>query len=651
LTEAARFLAGNDRACAIACVEDSAPLELTVEPLEERGGFVPQLLDRLEAELAAHRTVLVFTNVRSLAERLAWSLRRRHPEWADQIGVHHSALSAERRRQVEQDLKHGRMKVVLSSTSLELGVDIGSVDLVVLVHPPGDVIRFLQRIGRSGHGPGRARRGLVLTAGPGELLEAAVTARSSRANQCEPLRVPVHPLDVLCQQLLGMATQQAQTADAAYELVRRAYPYRNLPRADLDACLNYLSGRRADGQEWLPSRISWQGDAFRVRDARTARLLRRNLGTILTEEPRTVRMLHPEVMADPDSDFAPSPPEVGQLDLAFADRLQPGDRFLLDGRCLEFRRADGSGLLVEEVQGRPAVPIWGGEGWPMSLELARRLYLLRMEAAEALRDGPRALADLLAREYGLGGDAVEVLVAYFQRQECVSEIPETSTLLIEVVGAAPATACYLHTPLNRAGNDALARVLVRRLACDRGQSAQSVVADLGVAVLLRGSRDLSPEDWRALLAVDRFESALDAALAEGPTLRERFRRVAFTGLMLLRNPVGGRRRVGGRDWGERRLFDQVQRDEPDFVLLRQAIREVREQCCDAGAARAFLESVEHMAIRVRRLPCVSPFAESWTQLTEGPAEVVDTPAEVLQRLHAALTGGRQAPCGSMATGC
>src|SRR5262249_50999423 len=154
------------------------------------------------------------------------------------------------------------------------------------------------------------------------------------------------------------------------------------------------------------------------------------------------------------------------------------------------------------------------------------------------------------------------LLAYFQRQECVSEIPEASTLLIEHVGEA----YFFHTPLNRTGNDALARVLVRRLANDRGQSATSVVADLGFAVFVRGGSELSPEDWRALLAADQFQADLGAALAEAPTLKERFRRVAFTGLMLLRNPLGRRRRVGGRNWGERRLFDEVRRNDPDCVL-------------------------------------------------------------------------------------
>src|SRR5262249_44537946 len=158
---------------------------------------------------------------------------------------------------------------------------------------------------------------------------------------------------------------------------------------------------------------------------------------------------------------------------AFADRLQPGDRFLLAGRCLEFRGTDGPALLVDEVPGRPAVPRWGTEGLPLSAELARRLYLLRTRAAEALRHGPRALAELLRWEYGLAGAARGTLRPHFPRQACSSEAPDAGPCPVEAVRHDTGTAYSLPTPLNRAGNDALARVAVHRLARDRRLGATS----------------------------------------------------------------------------------------------------------------------------------------------------------------------------------
>jgi ATP-dependent Lhr-like helicase len=245
--EAARFLVGAGRPCAVARVPETARLQLTVEPLPEGTAFLAALVTRLERELRGNRGTLIFTNARGLAERLSWALRRRFPEWVDEIAVHHSSLAAERRRAVERALKRGELRAVVSSASLELGIDIGSVDGVVLVHPPGDVVRLSQRVGRSGHGPGLPKRGLVLTANAGELLEAAVMAASTRSAQCELLCVADHPLDVLCQQLLGMAAARSWTADEAFAMVRRAHPYRELPRDDFDACLDYLSGVMAGG--------------------------------------------------------------------------------------------------------------------------------------------------------------------------------------------------------------------------------------------------------------------------------------------------------------------------------------------------------------------------------------------------------------------
>ena len=637
LSEAARFLTGVDRPCTIAEVREETPLDVRVAPLADGPAFLADLVGRLVPELRACRAVLIFSNTRRLAERLAWVLRRRLPEWDDQIAVHHSSVAADRRREVEARFKDGRLRVVVSSTSLELGIDVGAVDLAVLVHPPGDVVRLLQRVGRAGHGPGRVRRGLVFTSSAAELLEAVVTVASGRTTQCEPLDVPAHPLDVLCQQLAGMAAAGTWSADEAFILVRRASPYRDLSRTDFDDCLAYLHGLDRDGREWLPPRLDGDADAFAIRDERTARLLRRNLGVIVAAERITVQApFHRDSPVSAEPEWL----EIGDVDQAFADRLQPGDRFLLDGRCLEFRRRAGESVFVEEVPGRPATPRWGGDGWPISPELARRLFLLRGQAAEALCEGPAALAEMLGRDYGADGDAAALLTAYFQGQECISEIPDAASLLIEEVVCDQGADYYFHAPLNRKGNDALARVAVHRLARDHGRSAAAVVADLGFALRLHGVVDDPPALARALLTAAHFASDLGAALADGPALRQRFGRVALTGLMLLRNPLGRGRRVGWRDWGERRLFDQVRARDADFVLLRQAAREIRADLCDLDAARDFVEGLARQPIRCRRLWRPSPFAEGWTQAADGPAEPLETPGEVLRRLHEALTGQR-----------
>ena len=158
---------------------------------------------------------------------------------------------------------------------------------------------------------------------------------------------------------------------------------------------------------------------------------------------------------------------------------------------------------------------------------------------------------------------------------------------------------------------------------------------------MRVLTDLSGTLFRELLAADGFDGDLAFALGDSSSLRERFRRVALTGLMLLRNPRGRRRRVGGPDWAQRRLFEQVRTADPEFVLLRQAEREVRDDGCDAQAARAFVETLPRQMLRCRRLADIAPFAANWTQEAAGPVESAASPDDALRRLHALLTGAGQ----------
>lgn len=643
LEAAADFLVGGARRCTIAQAADRATLELSVEPLSPEddairpSGFVARLLDRLDAELHAQRTTLIFTNTRSLAERLTWALRRRYPERTEEIAAHHSALAATRRRLVERRLKHGRLWAVVTSTSLELGIDIGSVDGVVFVHPPGGVVRMLQRLGRSGHRPGEPRRGLVLTATASALLEATVTAAATRDQQVEPLRLSEQPLDVLCQHLVGMAMAGPSTADAAFDLVRRAAPYRNLLRAEFDDCLDYLTGRRRDGSEWLPPRLCWHGNAFVIANEKTTRLLRRNLGTIVTEDACRVRLRLPA-----EGDELPRDSVVGEVDQGYADQLRPGDRFVLDGRCLEVRHQDEDELIVEEVLGRPLVPRWQGAGVPMPLELARRIALFRARAAETLRDGEAALLRLLGAEQRLGGTAAEEIIRYLRRQECISEVPDPASLLIEHVGMQAMAEYYVHAPLPRPATEALGQVAALRWRRRHGGQPLAVAADLGFVLSIDAGPAIEPAAWRDLLTTERFAEDLAASLREGPLLRQAFARASQTGLMVLRNPAGRKPRVGGRDWAGRQLFDQLLTLAPDFVLLRQAERDARDIGCDGPTATAFVVEAARLPIKLRALPQPSPFGEALLRgLVLAPAELSE-PEDVRQRLQGELLQDRGA---------
>ncbi len=606
LKAVAEFLVGADRPCTVAQAIDRGAMHFAIEPLFANLDYSPKwmsaVLGHIERELAGRRTTLIFTNTRSLAERLTYALRRRHPLREKEIAVHHSAISAARRRLVEWRMKHGRLWIVVSSTSLELGIDIGTVDHVIFVHPPGGVVRLLQRVGRSGHGPNQPRRGLLLTASAGELVEAVVTAGGGRDGRIEPVRVETNPLDVLCQQIVGLAMTGLWSAAAAFELIRRATPFRDLSRSDFDACLAYLGGRGSDDEDWLPSRLAWEGDCFTIADERTARLLRRNLGTILTEDSRSIRLREHR-----EGEATTRP--LGDVDEVYADRLQPGDRFVLDGRCVELKEQNAESLIVEEALGRPETPRWIGSGVPMSGELARRIYLFRVHAGETLREGESALRSWLAGEWKLEANVADTLADWLSEQERFSEIPTLTGLLIERVPMQSCCEYFLHTPLSRAANEAIARVLLHRWKRAGSFAGMALAGDLGIYVLAQAGDSITPEQWRIALSVDGFANDLREHLLGDDLLRDQFARVAQTGLMVLRNPAGRKRKVGGKDWTERRLFEQVREQEPNFVLLRQAERESLTGICDQDGGEAFGREVALLPIRVRTLSAPSPFGE------------------------------------------
>jgi ATP-dependent Lhr-like helicase len=633
LSTAGQYLAGVDRPCRLVEVCDVSDMELRVEPLPyiEGLGFLNRLIRRLEPELAANRTTLIFTNTRNLTERVTWALRQRYAERADEIAAHHSALAPARRRLVERAMKQGRLWAVVSSASLELGIDIGGVDGVVFVHPPGSIVRLLQRLGRSGHRPGAARRGLALTASPRELLEATVTADCGRHGQIETLRIPEHPFDVLCQHLVGMAMSGSWTATAAYALACRAFPYRNLSSGDFRACLDYLSGRHAPGDGWPPARLRWDGDTFTIAAERTARLLRRNLGTILSEDPIVVRM-H---MRPPDPAEAPRRVHLGEVDELFAGRLQPGDRFMLDGRCLEYRGRDGRALCVEEVLGRPQAPRWRGAGPPMSNELAWRLYLFRVQAAEALREGTRCLHRLLREDYRLSDAACLSLARYFTQQETISEIPDMGTLLVERLANQACVEHYIHTPLPCPANEALVRVVADRLLRMQGIMAVPLAADLGLVLVLEQAVEIAPKTWRRLFGADGFTQDFLAETRHSALLRDRFAQLAQTGLFVLRH--GWAQSASARTVNRlcERRFDLVREAAPDFPLLRQAESEAAA-ACDLATALAYVGHLPAMQIRQRSLSEPSPFADSLLASQRGPLEPPRPPDEALRQLQCEL---------------
>jgi ATP-dependent Lhr-like helicase len=645
----AQFLVGPTRACAVIEAPDppgTPALDLAVESLIQpgeaphRGLTYRRLLRRLVEEIERNRTTVVFANTRALTEKLTHDLRRVRKHPAETIAAHHSALDAGRRRTVESALKAGTLRAVVTSTSLELGVDIGSADVTVQVGLPGGVARCLQRVGRSGHQVGAASCGRLLAATPAELAGAVVTAAAVQAGRIEPLGMVEAPLDVLCQQLIGLACGRDWPCDAAFALIQQAAPFAGLSRPDFDACLAFLAGDLAAppgafepepdaAPRWTSPRIWKQSGHFGIRSKTVIRWFWSNVGTIHSEE--SVR-----VLADST--------EVGTLEGAYAERLQPGDQFVLDGRALEFLRLDGSLVHARASGGEPDLPRWSSDRQGLSRTLALELARFRAEAAEQLAAGPSALRGWLGESHGLDPDAAGVLVHLFEAQEQLSEIPGPAVLLVEESPASVSNdddrlMYTFHAPLCRSACEALGRATAARLGRRFGRDLSLTVADLGWSITLPEGAALNAGEVAPLVAPEGLAEDVLEGLDRGELLARRFRHVAATALMVLRRPEGGRRRVGGLLWVSSRLYPLVKAVCPDHPLLRETRREVLDDLLDLPAARAWLE--RRPAVRLRRLAALSPFAAAW--IVPGAAgsgsESIrfEPPADALRRLHARLT--------------
>jgi ATP-dependent helicase Lhr and Lhr-like helicase len=655
-----RFLVGPNRICRLVeapLPRGTPPMEIQVESLLEageaphRGLTYRRLIGRLRQVMQVNRTTVIFANTRPLTEKITHDLRidpkrrdasvekRAQSDLSEpDVSAHHSALDASRRRAVEALLKQGRLKAVVTSTSLELGVDIGTADLAVQVGLPGGVARCVQRVGRSGHRMGAVSRGLILAATASEIAGAVVTARAARAGRLEPLRMVEAPLDVVCQQLLAMACAGECAVEQAFTLLRQAGPMAGLTRHDFDACLDFLAGDLAAppgayepepgaAPRWSSPRIWKHNGWFGVRGRHVTRWFWTNVGTITSEESV-------QVLADGVS--------IGTLEGAYAERLVPGDRFVLDGRSLEFRRRDGSVIQTRAGGAEPGLPIWHSDRQTLSSELAREVAEFRAKGARRLlRGGPLALRSWLIESLDLGPRVAAVLAELIEVQERVSEVPRPPDLLVEECPSPsePGLTYAFQAPLNRAACEALGRATAARLGRRFGRDLALQSADLGWSIRLPDGAVLVREDLDSLLSLNRLEDDVLEGLDRGDLPAQRFRYIAATSLMVLRNPEQGRRvRVGGMNWVSSRLYPLVKAACPHHPLLRETRREVLHDLLDVPAAVRWLES--RPVVKLRRLPCLSPFATAWISPSAVEPVQFESPAEALRRLHARLTTAR-----------
>ena len=385
LEEIAGFLVGSNRDCLIANVEFNKKLDIEiltpVEDLIENGGDLSSELYKLLDELIQeHKTTLIFTNTRSATERVIHHLKERYPDryLEGDIGAHHSSLSKESRFDIEERLRQGKLKVVVSSTSLELGIDIGYIDLVVLLSSPKSTARALQRIGRAGHKLHETAKGRFIVLDRDDLVECAVMKKEIIERKIDRVQVPRNCLDVLSQHIYGMAIARVWQIKDMFNLIRKSYCYSKLEYGDFLAVISYLAGEYALEDKQVYAKIWYDSKTGEIgKRGKLARVIyMTNIGTIPDESYISVVVTRGDKTGD-----------IGKIDEGFLERLKPGDVFVLGGNKYQFLYTRGMKAYVSSSVARPPnIPAWFSEQLPLSFDLAIAISRFRGLVDEKIRN-------------------------------------------------------------------------------------------------------------------------------------------------------------------------------------------------------------------------------------------------------------------------
>ncbi|MEB2836518.1 MAG: ATP-dependent helicase [Desulfurococcales archaeon] len=645
LKEVARFIGGyNDdgtpRPVEIVDARFSKPIDIRVlapnidlihASAEEVNNAIYEILVDL---IKRHKTTLVFTNTRSATERVVYRLKKLMEGEGlldlDEIEAHHSSLSRELRLSVEERLKRGELRVVVSSTSLELGIDIGSIDLVVLLSSPKSVSRLLQRVGRSGHRIDDVSKGRMIVVDRDDLVECSVLAKLAMDRKIDRVRIPRKPLDVLAQHVVGMSVERKWRIDEAYRVVRRAYNFRDLSFEEFMEVVRFLAGKHGLEDEGVYSKI-WFDEADGVfgRKKAARMIYQLNAGTIPDEAKIKVRTL--------DGRY------VGSLEEEFVEILAPGDVFVLGGRTYRFLRSKGMTVVVEEAEGaKPTVPSWFSEMLPLSFDSALEVGRFRCWVAEGIRSGRESdVIRILMSDYNLDLHAAESIVSYVREQlEYVGVVPCHDLILVEwFTDDDGDRVIVFHALYGRRVVDALSRAYAYELTRLSGYPVRLTVSDNGFALRLPPEASLSRDTIIKLLEAvgpDNIEEKLRRAIMKTELLKRRFRHVAQRSFMILRRYRGRERSPERMQLSAQRILNAILELEPDNPVLRETLREIMEDYMDVKNARKILQGIRDGSIRVEvkgPLPAPSPFAHGIIVKLYSDVVLMEDKRRILQLLH------------------
>jgi ATP-dependent helicase Lhr and Lhr-like helicase len=660
--DAASFLVGSGRPCSIVDVGHRRDLDLAIElPGTDLAAVATheqwaEIYDRVAALVGAHRTTLVFVNTRRMAERVAHHLGERLGE--ESVGAHHGSLARDRRLRIEQRLKAGEMRALVATASLELGIDVGTVDLVCQIGSPRAVTTLLQRIGRSGHALGRTSRGRLFATSRDELVECAALVRAVAAGRLDRVEPPVAPLDVLAQQIVAECAAREWTEDALFALFRTATPFAALERAAFDDVVHSVSEGAAPRMGRAGALVHRDRVNGVLRGRKAARIVASTNGGAIPD------VADYRVLLDPDETL------VGTVNEDWAIESMAGDVFILGSHSWRIRRVESRrGVMrVVDAEGQaPSVPFWLGEAPSRTWELSSEVSRLRADIAARLNghgaypagvETRAAVVDWLGEECGLGTPGAAQLTDYMAAQrDALGVVPTMDDVIFErFFDESGGMQLVVHAPFGARVNRAFGLALRKRFCVSFDFELQAAATDDAIVLSLSAAHSFSlPEVFRYVRAAD-LDATLQQAVLQAPMFGTRWRWNASRALAVLRHQGGKKvqpylQRMRADDLLAAVFPAQVACQDnapvgpieiPDHPLVRQTVRDCLTEAMDVERLRGILERMERGDIRLHARDTTEPSPFSHEVLNAKPYAFLDD-APLEERRARALSLRRTLP--------
>ncbi len=627
----------RSRGCNIVDVAASKEIDLeTVSPVRDLIHTPPEevreaMYDKIHNLVQDHDSTIIFTNTRSATERVVNNLKERFPDsYGENTGAHHSSMSRDERLKVEEKLKKGEMKVAVTSTSLELGVDIGSVDLVLQLGSPKGVARGIQRVGRSGHRIGEIAKGKMIVTDRDEAMECSVLTKCAKEDDLDRIQIPTNSLDVLAQHIVGMACNRRWDVEHAFNVIRKSYNFVDLSREDYDNVLKYLGGEYEleDQNVYRKIWIDHEDQLFGRSGKMTRVIYMTNIGTIPDETGY-------DVLTRGNQNY------VGSLEEEFLDRLTKGDIFTLGGKTYQFSYAKGMKVYVDpKPQKQPTVPSWYSERLPLSYDLGIRIGEFRRDVKKQIELGApdEGIVEWIMHNYYLDENTANSIYQYVKEQhDFFGEVSTHEEFTVErYIDEENRQNLIFQTIYGRRTHDALARIIAHLLQKKISSNVGMVIDDNGF-ILITPRRPVDLDALLEDLTECDLEEELKEAVAKTELMKRRFRHVAGRSLMVLRNYAGNSKTVGQQQMKSHFLISVIRnRYGEDFPMIKETYREIMEDAMDIKHVREVVEKIENGEISYgqKDSPGVpSPFSHNL--LLQGSTDVVKMgdKKERLQKLH------------------